>query len=204
MAKDYAKRLSSKTPSALAEIFGVFKISIGSSSPMLLVLMENLSKDLETPLIFDLKGSSHNRQSTFSRYSSFRYMPRDKIYKDLDFLLIGKSIDLSNDANEIIARVLELDSEMLERYEIMDYSLLLLIDKVNETNKDLLKRKNYFCLTDSIVRVGIIDYLQCYSSRKKLETRINSLRLDESNNYSCIPPDLYRRRFLDMVKNIFD
>ena len=202
MAKDYSKRLLFKIPSSLAKIFGVFKISIGSSSPIFLVLLENLSKGLEAPLIFDLKGSTHNRQASFEKYSDFNSMPRDKIYKDLDFLLLAKTFTLSSDASERITRSLELDSELLESYEIMDYSLLLLFERVREKHNRLLTEKNYFFFEGYIVRIGIIDYLQGYSSRKRLETTINTLRSDESNNFSCIPPDLYKKRFLEMVKNI--
>jgi hypothetical protein len=56
---------------------------------------------------------------------------------------------------------------------------------------------NYICC------VGIIDYPQNYSCKKKLETQINKLKKDQPFNYSCIPPEAYRSRFLKLMFDIF-
>ena len=199
MIKDYTHRLSSSTPSLLTKVYGIFKISISKSSSTVLLLMENLSIGLDSPLVFDLKGSTHQRTSTSLAYADFKSMPRGQIYKDLDFFRLGKSIDIP----EIFITSLELDSELLEKYSLMDYSLLLIISTIDDKNKGISKYKNEFKFEEFSVRLGIIDYLQCYTPKKKFEKTINSLRPDDINSFSCIPPDLYRKRFLDMIRDVF-
>ena len=203
MANDYLQRLSLKVPSALVKVFGIFKIAIGSSSPIFLVIMENLSKDLDNPLVFDLKGSTHQRNSTFTQYSSFINMPRGRVYKDLDYFALEKPFNFSKAITEKILETLQLDSDLLENYEIMDYSLLLMIENVEKRHHKLLQYRNYFQYEKYILRIGIIDYLQCYSSRKKVENTFNTLRLDDISSYSCIPPCSYKTRFLEMARKIF-
>eukprot|EP01084_Bolivina_argentea_P257702 434224_1 len=54
-----------------------------------------------------------------------------------------------------------------------------------------------------IYYVGIIDYLQSYTWKKRLETwfRIKCQRLDK-NGISCVEPKKYRLRFMKYMKNI--
>ena len=204
MIKEYAKRLTTAPPSFFARIFGVFKVTISSSSPKFLIVMENLCERFDKPLAFDLKGSSHERKSTSIVYENFRYMPRDKIYKDLDFTASVREIKLPENIIQRIVSSLELDSQLLETYEIMDYSMLLFIEEMTPNNEILLLSNRCFQFEEFVISIGIIDYLQGYSVRKKLETKFNALKPDQTNNYSCIPPDSYRQRFLYMVNHIFN
>ena len=53
--------------------------------------------------------------------------------------------------------------------------------------------------------LGIIDYLQEYNSEKKLESFLKQTYFakEDSKNISCVPPELYQKRFEDfMNKNI--
>ena len=129
-------------------------------------------------------------------------MPTNKIYKDVDFFWVAQNISMANGNAEAIIKAIELDSELFQKYEIMDYSLLLLIDIVEEGTESAESSINYLRIEDYEVQIGIIDFLQSYSSVKKLHTTINTLRADYTKN-SCVPPDLYRTRFLDMVRFIF-
>ena len=203
MIKDYTKRLSSPVPSLFAKIFGIFKVSIGSSSPTLLILMENLSNNFGNPLIFDLKGSVNERKSTSIHYADLSSMPRDMIYKDLDFVKFVRYIELSDEVADDIFSSLELDLELLENYEIMDYSMLLLIEEPEEGSDGLMNSFRYFKYEEYVGCIGIIDYLQCYSARKKLEATINVLRTRQTKDYSCVPPDTYKSRFIDMIQIVF-
>ena len=199
---DYIKRLSSEIPSLIAKVYGIFQISIGSSSPKILILMENLSMNLKDPLIFDLKGSIEHRRTTLSSYLDFKSMPKDKIYKDVDLFWVGEIISLDNEDAEAITLSLELDSKLFEEYGIMDYSMLLLIETVEQNTKVSANSINCFQMKDYEMRIGIIDFLQSYSTSKKLHTTINTIRTDFTLN-SCVPPDIYRKRFIEMVKSIF-
>lgn len=203
MIKDYTQRLFSTVPSYLAKIFGVFKISIGSSSPVLLILMENLSKRFENPLIFDLKGSTHDRFSSLQVHNNMKSMPRDRIYKDVDFANTVKHLDLLENTGQSIMHSLTLDSELLENYEIMDFSMLLLIEEVQNKKESFAQSSRYFRFNEFVSCIGIIDYLQCYTAKKRLENKLNAMKPNETNIYSCIPPASYRARFLKMAANIF-
>lgn len=203
MIKDYTKRLNSAVPSFLSKILGVFKIWVGSTSPTILILSENLCKEFKNPLMFDLKGSSHERKSSQEFYKDLKFMPRNTVYKDLDFCSSVRYIQLPESTAQGILRSLDQDTELLQSYELMDYSILLNIEDVEE--EEVSGAQSYRCFTFQNYRfcIGIIDYLQCYSARKKFETKINTLKPNEYHKYSCIPPDSYRTRFLDMAKDIF-
>ena len=200
MIKDYTKRITSAAPSFLTNIFGIFKIWIGPAIPIILILCENLAKQLYSPLIFDLKGSTHERKSTTTAYESIRSMPRNKIYKDLDFSGAIGSLQLVAENAKNILLSLALDTELLKSYEIMDYSMLVLIEEAEEKYENCMESYRYFKFKEYNICIGIIDYLQTYSVRKKLETKINTLKADEAENYSCIPPVSYRKRFLSMAR----
>lgn len=59
---------------------------------------------------------------------------------------------------------------------------------------------------DVYYRLGIIDFLQKYGKRKRLETKY--LKVSHRNvpveEFSCVPPQMYATRFTDfMRKNLF-
>ena len=55
MILPYTERMLSNVTSLLAKIYGVFKISINSGEPSILILMENLTKRFKNPLTFERK-----------------------------------------------------------------------------------------------------------------------------------------------------
>lgn len=68
---------------------------------------------------------------------------------------------------------------------------------------------HYRSIKDSTVyyRLGIIDFLQLYSNKKKLETKYLRYRFKSKppNCFSCVDPATYADRFYDfMSKNLFD
>ena len=62
-----------------------------------------------------------------------------------------------------------------------------------------VNRRNYF-------RLGIIDFLQPYSNKKKLETKYLRYRFKNkpADCFSCVPPELYANRFYRFLgENLF-
>ena len=175
---------------------------MGLSNPIILILMEGLSHNFKDPLFFDLKGSTQHRRTTPSSYSNFNSMPRDTIYKDVDFYSVGQIINLPSETASEIIRSLELDSKLFENYEVMDYSLLLIIETDKQKMNIEFNSIRSIKFEDYQMCIGIIDFLQSYSSMKKLHATINTLGGDYTKN-SCVAPDLYRKRFLEMTKYIF-
>jgi Phosphatidylinositol-4-phosphate 5-Kinase len=49
--------------------------------------------------------------------------------------------------------------------------------------------------------IGIIDILQRYNSRKRMETSLKRLLYEESA-ISCVEPQLYERRFVDFFRHL--
>jgi len=58
-------------------------------------------------------------------------------------------------------------------------------------------------LGDAIYYTGIIDLLQQYNRRKKVETFIKS-RMDDVNNISSVNPEFYSRRFNRFLEQKID
>lgn len=203
MIDDYVKRTASETPSYLAKILGVFKIKSDKSNSMKVVLMENLTCKTDSPIIFDLKGSKQDRRETESLYASLEFLPRSRVLKDIDFYNNINHIYVENLELLEILKVFELDTNLLEKYSIMDYSLLILIEETSSLKGTQLKTHNYIKFGKFIVFIGIIDYLQPYNTRKKLESAYKNFNKKEITNISAIPPTPYRRRFLKMIRTVF-
>lgn len=163
--------------------------------------MENLLKNFENPLIFDLKGSTHERRTSNQNYNEFSSMQKNVVYKDIDFLNLNEC-EKDFKACSKLFRSLESDSKLLESNDIMDYSLLLVIEEF-EFDKNISESHKFFKVGKYWCSVAIIDYLQNYSRSKKFETNFNRLKKNDPNIHSCIPPKAYRDRFLELMRNIF-
>ena len=85
-------------------------------------------KDIKLKYIFDLKGSLINRESKLNMIKH----KASTTLKDINLLSIRKAENLlkfsMHDRNHII-QILEKDVAVLKRHKIMDYSLLLAVEK---------------------------------------------------------------------------
>jgi len=55
--------------------------------------------------------------------------------------------------------------------------------------------------------MGIIDFLQNYGKKKKIETKLRQMMNPRENIevFSCVPPNIYGDRFYNFLnKNLFD
>ncbi len=105
------------------------------------------------------------------------------------------------------------DSEFLESHNIMDYSLLVGISRDQRgtiPNQTPLKSKSLFRLveggtpsrTGEVYYFGIIDILQQYNLRKKLEHSLKSMAVDCPEELSCIDPPRYSCRFNKFLRTV--
>lgn len=203
MLEEYTQRVTDEGPSFFARIFGMFKIKVGHANNITVILMENLSAVMENPLRFDLKGSSVDRSATETEYVGFDSLPKTKVYKDTDFFNSMLHITVANNEFSNLLKTIKSDSKLLEKYSIMDYSLLMLIEKTKSLQMSMIQRNNYVKSEDFLICVGIIDFLQTYNTKKKLENKYKNLKKHESAGISAIPPKPYRKRFIRMIKNLF-
>lgn len=73
--------------------------------------------------------------------------------------------------------------------------------KVQEDDVDPMEVE-LFEVYDVVLYLGIIDILQDYNLRKKMEHASKSLYLDPMK-ISVVEPELYARRFINFLENVF-
>ena len=95
----------------------------------------------------------------------------------------------------------------------MDYSLLIKIEKMDNDQMNAFDNitlsRNQFVSQDmlKLYHIGIIDYLQEFSRKKKVENFTKTIFKSKSGSrkISCVPPQLYGERFVEfMIKEVFD
>ena len=157
---------------------------------------------------YDLKGSWVDRSAGSSGAG-----PR----KDNDLL---QPVCISEvDRTQILAQ-LESDSLWLQRWNIMDYSLLLTVTKpadtpdapsaptysVGNTQRRISSRKSsgldQIAAAEFVVCVGLIDVLQEFNCSKMCERAYKSIKkYEQRDGLSCVPSELYQRRFMAHMTN---
>lgn len=198
----YTERITSSSGSYIAKIFGIFKIKKDKNNHAYIIIMENIGSITENPLIFDMKGSTLDRKVLKNLdVKDIEGLDKDRVYKDVDFFDLIGSFHLSKIEINSILSIIESDTLFLETFNIMDYSLLLILGNKKFVRGSIIANENHFFTRDLTVLMGIIDFLQTYNMKKKIEGRYKKLR--KSNiDMSSIPPKPYRKRFLGMIKKI--
>ena len=122
--------------SLLSKIFGVFTVKRSLQAPVHLMLMENtlrLKNSENLKYVFDLKGSLVDRKVKGETKAS-------TTLKDINYLMALKSnpnlIDLTPMNKIVLKDAIRKDVAFLYGQGLMDYSLLLGIEKLNSTCKD--------------------------------------------------------------------
>lgn len=105
------------------------------------------------------------------------------------------------------------DSKFLCNHNIMDYSLLLTVEKVPrnqgsmKTNKSQQFTRNTYISNDctEAYHFGVIDYLQRWNGSKKREKffKVNVLN-KKWQNLSAVEPKFYQSRWVDFVQSCLE
>lgn len=117
--------------------------------------MRNIARTSNTFRIYDLKGSSYDREVAKKETDL-----KSVVLKDLDFLNIEKYLYISqDDARYIVDNAIK-DSNFFRSMGLIDYSLIV-FKIVNETFEMPKDQTNVFPCEDVRYRyhIGIIDYL---------------------------------------------
>lgn len=97
----------------------------------------------------------------------------------------------------------------------MDYSLLLIIAKNDQTVQNLLANRQsdgssfyfYTKAKNYILIMGLIDYLQIFNFQRNLQGKaqrfLQSLRKKPNSEISCVEPIAYHQRFNNGITKIF-
>lgn len=203
MIKDYCDHIISAEGSFLSRIFGIYKIKIDKTRTFRIILQENLTSRLSNPVLFDMKGSTTDRRVSAFTFKEINDMPRDVVYKDIDFAENVRYFTVSAEEQSNILTKLTRDTKLLKKYLIMDYSLLIMVEKVTSLKNTLIEKHFVATHNSYIVFIGIIDYLQTYNTKKKLENKYKKLKNHNTMQLSAISPKPYKKRFLGMARGVF-
>lgn len=128
--------------SLLARIYGIYTVKMEDIAPVSLVLMGNTKNtdDIKIEHVFDLKGSLFNREVKGKNHKNTATL------KDINLLNLCKEkilLRFSRKDQRAIINELERDGRMLERHNIMDYSLLFAIEKNTEFTRRYGSEKSF-------------------------------------------------------------
>ena len=196
--------------SAIAAILGLYRVKMDSGKQVYFLACANVYPKKGVTQKFDLKGSLVGRKA--SRVST--------VAKDLDLLESGGMLDFGP-SRQLVLHTLRRDAEFLKRHMLMDYSLLVAVQRVENIMEDAGGGSNVIdtvqrgmgadyaaygdkgCLRipggqeGCVFHLGIIDILQRYTFRKFCETELKGFY--QKPEISCVDPALYAKRFVDFI-----
>ncbi len=166
--------------SIMSKIFGLYEISINNNTYYYMV-MENLFLGLknENLKIFDLKGSELNRFVKKTKNGQTLLDTNFKIERN------NEPLALYEKDYKFFKKASENDSSFLSEHNLIDYSLLVIIDE---------KMK--------MIRLGIIDFLRIYTWDKQLE-HMGKIVINAGAVPTITNPNDYRDRFINALKKFF-
>lgn len=191
MIVEYEAHLRENKQSLLCKIFGAFLMNFPGITPIYIIIMENVIENMNPTVIYDLKGS------TLGRKTDIKYtVPGEKLpigpYKDLDYIRNKKKIKCNN--IQQLAYTMHSDTHFLQKWNLMDYSLLLCIEEFEHEGK--VNKGSV------IITYKIIDYLTKYGLFKKLERAFTILiNPKKSDQASVIDSKKYADRFTRFMLN---
>ncbi|KAI8887320.1 hypothetical protein K501DRAFT_212103 [Backusella circina FSU 941] len=181
---DYMNK-TDKGPSLMAKIFGFFTIRMKSAVDKNSVLnidvlvMEHLFYNRNVIKRFDFKGIQERH------VEEYRKQQKDSTLWDGDWLDECRMELLVNEQSKAMMQAAILnDTRFLSKCNIMDYSLLVGVDKEKYE-----------------MTVGIVDFIGTYTWYKKLESRSKSTL--SRREVTIIPPEQYKERFIREISDYF-
>lgn len=140
------KQAEFQSVSILAPIIGLYQLQMKGFDKVNFIVMKNQGKvadpEGEITMKFDLKGSMINRRafnlSYYSKFSRREVLKSSDILKDLDIVFLQKQkegiINLSPHQRLRLGKQIIRDTEFLAKHNLMDYSLLLLVEETTNFN----------------------------------------------------------------------
>ena len=199
--KEYFNHLDTNNDSLLSRILGVYSFFIKNSYSVKMILMECIFLPDRVKAIYDLKGSKLDRQIEINHeFKPIKELDSDKVYKDLDFDFYQKKIHVSESSAKRLFKAVENDINLLEKFKIMDYSLLVAVKLEKEASKYFFESETQL---EAGFSIGIIDFLQQYDRKKKFESISKKiLTMRPRSEISSINPKDYKIRFFNFVNGI--
>lgn len=158
-------------------------------------LFNNNTNNKKRPKLrtYDLKGSRINR------YISPKDQKIDQVLLDTNFKedFSGEPIALENDFAKLLHAAIHNDTLLLSKLNVVDYSLLLIIDDVSQDIEDKIDK-----FPIKTIKVGIIDYVRKYTWDKQLEN-LGKTIINRMQAPTIVHPYNYRERFIESMNGYF-
>lgn len=136
--KDYYQHVNQNPNTLLSQFYGLHRVKMPWGKKIHFVVMNNLfppHRDIH--MTFDLKGSTIGRDY---REEDIENNPRATL-KDLNWMRRKRTLELGMAKKRLFLEQLQRDVRLLQRLEIMDYSLLIGIHDLKRGNQENLRDK---------------------------------------------------------------
>ncbi|XP_028301316.1 phosphatidylinositol 4-phosphate 5-kinase type-1 gamma isoform X2 [Gouania willdenowi] len=128
----YYMNLNQNPRTLLPKFFGLYCVQSGGKNIRVVVMNNVLPRVVRMHLKFDLKGSTYKRRASKKEREKAR-----PTFKDLDFMQdIQDGLMLDQDTYNALVKTLQRDCLVLESFKIMDYSLLLGVHNIDQSERE--------------------------------------------------------------------
>ncbi|PWZ03671.1 SAICAR synthase-like protein, partial [Testicularia cyperi] len=137
--KDYHEHVKANPHTLLSRFYGLHRVKLPHGRKIHFVIMNNLfppHRDIHET--YDLKGSSIGREYPEDKAAA----KKGAVLKDLNWLKRGREIELGPEKRAMFEAQLKSDVALLQRLNIMDYSLLIGLHDMRRGNKENIRQDN--------------------------------------------------------------
>jgi 1-phosphatidylinositol-4-phosphate 5-kinase len=197
----YQDHIQQVPRSMIVRFAGLFCLELLGAKPVYFIVMTSVF-DPSCPVqqIYDLKGSSHKRKKKEG----------ESVGKDEDWIASGQKLKVSAAMRRQLCAIHEQDAMLLARFRIMDYSILVGIHVVGDSEgrgkawrlpATAGLSSGIFAEDGSALYfLGIIDFSIKYGLKKQTETLVNVVR-GVSDDASCVAADTYAQRQAQFLRH---
>lgn len=179
--KHMCKAVAHQMPSILIKTLGLYKVRVGDSEPHYITVMENLQCGSSSTAVYDLKGSLKRRYVRKEERSAGKVLLDTNFKEDNG----GEPLILEEKTGQRLISAIHNDTILLSKMNVMDYSLLAIIDKNERT-----------------VKAGIIDIFREFNAAELFEYHTKRA-INLGVKPTVIEPCSYKRRFRDAMNKYF-
>jgi len=179
--KHMCKAIAHQMPSILVRILGLYRVKVDNSVSYDIMIMENLCLGITPNIVYDLKGSKKRRYVKKEERVGGRVLLDTNFKEDH----CGEPLILDDESGSYLKKSIHNDTLLLSKMNVIDYSLLAVIDEKNKT-----------------IKAGIIDILREFNNAELLEYHAKrAINLGE--NPTIIEPISYKKRFRKAMNRYF-
>ncbi|KLO19345.1 SAICAR synthase-like protein [Schizopora paradoxa] len=130
--KEYYTHVKQNPHTLISRFYGLHRVKLPHGRKIHFVVMNNIFPADKVYEKFDLKGSEVGREYPEEKAA----LALDPTLKDLNWIKRGRSLELGPEKGALFEEQLRRDTELLKSVNVMDYSLLVGIYKVEQDARD--------------------------------------------------------------------